>query len=137
EEVYSQPASATVAQLTGSPPMNLIPSLIEDGFARADGFSIPVTGASGRVLLGIRPEEITLGGRLPGRVEVVQPLGRKIIVELAIGQYSRLKMAVPSGPQIRRGDAVGVGFSPESVRVFNADTGELVPAAPQGPPVPV
>lgn len=133
EDIYERPASATVAQLTGSPPMNLLPCTVEDGMLRADGLALPVSGASGRVLLGVRPEAIALGGPLDARVEVVQPLGRKVIVEVALGERTRIKVTLPPGRPIRRGETVRIGFDPGAVRLFDAATGAAIAGARVGP----
>ena len=59
QNIYRNPANLFVAAFMGSPSMNLVEATIEDGRASFGGFQIPLRGehpASGRVILGIRPQ---------------------------------------------------------------------------------
>ena len=66
-EVFERPATAAVAGFVGQLPMNLIPAVHEDGFARVGGLRVKVGSAqaealtSDRILIGLRPEDLSLG----------------------------------------------------------------------------
>lgn len=58
-DVHEHPATATVAGLIGSPPMNLLPGRVEAGRVVVAGDSVPVgPGVDGRVLVGVRPADL-------------------------------------------------------------------------------
>jgi multiple sugar transport system ATP-binding protein len=67
-EVFERPATAAVAGFVGQLPMNLIPAVHEDGFAKAGGLRVKVGSAQAealtgdRILIGLRPEDLYLGG---------------------------------------------------------------------------
>ncbi|HEY8445536.1 MAG TPA: ABC transporter ATP-binding protein [Thermomicrobiales bacterium] len=106
EEIWQEPRDTFVARAFGQPEINLLKGTVvtgEDGPAfRLDGVewtvalpkrNVPV-GA--RVELGLRPRDLTLehgdssasartGLRFPGRVYVVEPLGRELEVTVNVG----------------------------------------------------
>jgi multiple sugar transport system ATP-binding protein len=92
-EMYEKPMTPFAATFVGSPPMNLFPAEVTEQQA---GTFVVFSGArlrvpegkkeflrKPRVLLGIRPEHISLKpeaagqGPLPGVIEAVEPLGRE------------------------------------------------------------
>jgi multiple sugar transport system ATP-binding protein len=66
-EVFDRPATVAVAGFVGQDPMNLIPAVYQDGFARVGGLRVKVGPAqakaltSDRILIGLRPEDLYLG----------------------------------------------------------------------------
>jgi multiple sugar transport system ATP-binding protein len=101
-EIYDRPANAFVAQFMGSPPMNLLPAIINGTTAVGEGFSIPLTGPlahligqpARRIQIGIRPEHIHEPGQLPvdraimvkGPTEIAETIGAESLVHLAFPQ---------------------------------------------------
>jgi multiple sugar transport system ATP-binding protein len=84
ERLFDAPANVFVAAFMGSPPMNLVPGVIEDGRLRFAGVDVPaerVAGARpGDVIVGVRPTDLLVGGdgelpRLRAKLEVVERLG--------------------------------------------------------------
>jgi ABC-type sugar transport system ATPase subunit len=66
EELYQRPANVFVAEFIGSPQINMLPAVVADGALRlADGQvlksarPIASAGEGRRVLLGLRPEDLT------------------------------------------------------------------------------
>ncbi|MBX6311933.1 MAG: ATP-binding cassette domain-containing protein [Isosphaeraceae bacterium] len=126
-ELYDRPASRFVAAFIGSPPMNLLPGLLDrDGGQlrlRLDGVEPPVAldlprGASwtapledrpaGRIDLGLRPEHLHIlagkVGPLPsdepmilGRVRRLEPLGHETLAELSSGPHTLRIRLDPEG----------------------------------------
>jgi multiple sugar transport system ATP-binding protein len=62
QTLYRRPANLFVAAFIGSPAMNLVEAEVADGVVRFAGLSIPAGGGvpSGRVVLGIRPQDFSL-----------------------------------------------------------------------------
>jgi multiple sugar transport system ATP-binding protein len=65
-ELYDNPANAFVGTFIGSPSMNMIAAPIVDGGVSMNGFTVAVDrafldkAASGKVFVGVRPEDLTL-----------------------------------------------------------------------------
>jgi multiple sugar transport system ATP-binding protein len=65
-ELYDNPGNAFVGTFIGSPSMNIIDSAVVEGGVDMNGYLVPVErdvlakASSGRVLLGIRPEDLHL-----------------------------------------------------------------------------
>ncbi|HEX6024060.1 MAG TPA: sn-glycerol-3-phosphate ABC transporter ATP-binding protein UgpC [Solirubrobacter sp.] len=75
ERLFEQPANLFVAAFIGSPAMNLVEAVGEDGQARFGSCCVPCP-FRGRFVLGIRPHDLKLGRPgIPGRVQVVERLG--------------------------------------------------------------
>ena len=119
QDVYAAPANLFVARFIGTPPMNTLPG--------------PVVGEGDGIVVGIRPEHLTIaapsagggaGAGFDATVSVVESLGheRHVIcrvrgdVTATVRQGSAL---LPPAP----GDAVRIGFRPEDVHRFDAATG--------------
>ncbi|RYX92065.1 MAG: ABC transporter ATP-binding protein [Comamonadaceae bacterium] len=77
--LYAQPATTFAASFIGTPSMNL---LRLDG-DRIAGSDVPAGRAAQS--LGVRPESITLGGRVPATVRSVEYLGADLILHCAVG----------------------------------------------------
>jgi len=89
EELYDEPANLFVAAFMGSPAMNLVEAVVDDGGLRFGGHRLPLPPAANlprdrsRVILGVRPSDLLLAGpeadpaagRLRVRAEVVERLG--------------------------------------------------------------
>ena len=65
EMLFEHPANLFVAAFIGSPAMNLVEAVVEDGEARFGTCRVPLAPGSplrGRIVLGIRPHDLKLGG---------------------------------------------------------------------------
>src|SRR6266851_1684353 len=90
-ELYRQPANIFVAGFIGSPAMNLLqgsvdgPAITVGGFTVDGSSGVGTTGRlGGRVAVGVRPEDIELGGSdgVRARVVHVEDLGAEVIAHL-------------------------------------------------------
>lgn len=80
-EVFERPATVAVATFVGQAPMNVIPAVHQDGFARAGGLRVKVGSAQAealtgnKILIGLRPEDLYLGGQAisPDERDVTNP----------------------------------------------------------------
>jgi multiple sugar transport system ATP-binding protein len=81
------------------------------------------TGASGALVLGVRPEHVTLTDTAPyrGRIEAVEYLGTTQIVTLS-SAHGVLKARAPSSQVLRVGETVGMDFTASTLSVFDATT---------------
>jgi sn-glycerol 3-phosphate transport system ATP-binding protein len=78
-QLYAQPATTFAARFIGTPAMNLL--RLHDGHIA--GSAVPVRHA-GR-LLGVRPESVSLGGKVPATVRSLEYLGADLVLRCAIG----------------------------------------------------
>jgi ABC-type sugar transport system ATPase subunit len=132
EEVYSRPASRFVAEFIGSPPMNLLPAVIN---AAGDGgkcavlgpWSVPIAGGAGPggCTVGVHFEDVRLapsGEGLDGVVLTVEHLGaeKRVLVQSAIGLVG---VRADRASAVRVGDRVGVAGDPREMHVFDGATG--------------
>jgi multiple sugar transport system ATP-binding protein len=84
-ELYCQPANIFVAGFIGSPAMNLLQGSIDGRAITVGGWTVGAsTRLGGRVAVGVRPEDIQLGGSEGMRAQVVhvEDLGAEVIAHL-------------------------------------------------------
>ena len=84
-ELYRQPANIFVAGFIGSPAMNLLQGSIDGRAITVGGWTVGAsTRLGGRVAVGVRPEDIQLGGSegMRARVVHVEDLGAEVIAHL-------------------------------------------------------
>ena len=131
-ELYHHPATKFVAGFIGQPNMNLIPSVVK-GVA-ANGLTVELAGGhvmtvpvdtSGvqvgdKVEVGIRPENVTLGGQMNVTVRVLERLGGVSIIYGAIGGGVRFCASLPGDAAIGEGSTVQLAVSPGDCHVFDA-----------------
>lgn len=131
-EVYDSPANVFVADFVGEPAINLLPAVVtDDGRARlsdAARLALPVQVAAGReVVVGIRPEDLTLtgGDGLAARVVAHEPLLESGIATLALdGVDSHLVVLTAPEVRLAHDDRVRVTADPHLTHVFDAETGD-------------
>jgi multiple sugar transport system ATP-binding protein len=145
-EVYNQPINQFVAGFIGSPPMNFLEGrLVQDnGSLQVDlnGLRLPLPPdkakkveayANKAVVFGIRPEDIlpsadTDGKRLvPLRatIEVLEPLGAEIILELSSGGYT---FTARMDPQLRARmhEEIQIYFDMNRSHLFDRQTEQVI-----------
>lgn len=121
DELYTRPANAFVAGFVGQPPMNLLRGSFEDGHFAANGVRLPLrTMAKGAGILGVRPEDMRLGGEIPAQVIVVESLGREALVTLDAGGVG-VKVLIADARRPAVGSNVGVGYDQARLHLFNAE----------------
>ena len=120
DEIYSDPANTFVAAFIGGPPMNLIEGTAQNGQFRADGISLPCPAAiNGKVTLGIRPEDCSVGGaHVTGSVYGVEPTGDVTYLTIIAGaKQIEVKAARDFRAPI---DApITIGFDPARLYFFD------------------
>jgi multiple sugar transport system ATP-binding protein len=144
-DVYRNPANTFVARFLGNPPMNLLPvALAADGGPIRldfDGISLHLAGWSdaalrpyrnGKVLLGIRPEDLYEGSPRPGddrlvpiamRVVAVEPLGAETLLVLTPHLATDEIIArIGRETKLRPGDDATIILDTTTVHLFDAAT---------------
>ena len=125
-EIYRQPASTFVASFMGAPPMNLLD-------AQADGkgtvrvgeatFAAPESRASGKVTLGIRPEEVALApAGTPFRLALVEELGASRLLHGTVAGQEFTVNAPNDDASLP--ETLFVDVPPSAVHVFDGATGQ-------------
>jgi multiple sugar transport system ATP-binding protein len=138
-EVFNRPVNTFVATFIGSPPMNLLPGVIEGGTVRlADGTSVPVPARlrprvtpGQSVLLGIRPDDISPvghglneegeGAAVDLTVTLAEPLGMESLIYTTLaGQEILAKLY---GPRIvQPGERLPFRLALDRAHLFDAGT---------------
>jgi multiple sugar transport system ATP-binding protein len=136
-DIYNRPANLFVARFIGSPGMNLLPGkpIASEGGLRLDlgpwGMTAPLAPAraaglhragSSAIMLGIRPEQLTLspeGSGLRGIVSFVERIGARTIVHLA-AEGAALRAVADNNVPVALGDRVTLTPDPEGIRLFDA-----------------
>ncbi|TVQ54661.1 MAG: ABC transporter ATP-binding protein [Rhodobacteraceae bacterium] len=114
ETLYRRPASAFVARFIGSPPMNLLSPRDLGVFGEA----LPPTAT-----VGLRPEDVrVVSGGLPGRVVEVEYLGADSVLSVDVGG-PRIAVRLQGRPRLGAGAPVELGWDPEALHLFDAETG--------------
>lgn len=145
EELHTRPANSHVADFMGF--RNLVPMQVVatgDGAmvsvqaagARLEATAVEQVGAGDDVLVGIRPDDLTISApdatadtpnALRATVEIVEYQGRDLAIEVVTEQGLRLH--VRSGHRAAPGDAVIVSAHPDQVLVFRTpSSGRVAPA---------
>src|SRR5438552_4795749 len=130
EDLYERPETLFVASFIGSPPINLFDGHAESGAIKIhQGTMALATPVNGPVVLGIRPESLTVNGSgMPARIVAVEPMGREVLytAESALGIIRFLE----AGPDARHAedDNIALSFSPDDGLPFDKTTGRRLDA---------
>jgi sn-glycerol 3-phosphate transport system ATP-binding protein len=111
--LYAQPATTFAASFIGTPSMNL---LRLDG-AHIAGSQVP----AGREAhwLGVRPESVTLGGRVPAKVRSIEYLGADLILHCAVGSES-LTVRTGGQAELAEGSEVLLDWQESAMHHFDS-----------------
>jgi multiple sugar transport system ATP-binding protein len=136
-ELYDRPANRFVATFIGSPQMNMLRADVVGGDVVVGGLRIVLqreqrdaVGERGAVELGVRPEHIVVGGPdsdgLPAVVDIVEELGSEeyLFATATVGdQEQRVVTRSMTRSRGLRGEAIRISFRPDSLHLFDVDTG--------------
>jgi multiple sugar transport system ATP-binding protein len=143
-EVYMYPRDTFVASFVGNPSMNLLPGVVVDHdgatvvqLAGAEDARItlpPMLASAARannsrdVVLGVRPEDVTVDGSRPGHpdatgsLELVEPLGHQHLLHLRVGSSTVTVRAAP-GERPPLGTLMTINLDPARLHLFDARSG--------------
>jgi multiple sugar transport system ATP-binding protein len=145
-ELYDNPGNLFVAGFIGSPPMNFFRGTLESDGERMiftetgnghESVRLPLSQALSAkaaahlgktVVLGIRPENVSLCDPVSGRaatvearIEVVEPMGPETYLYLTSGTTAFVARVPPGGCYVVN-QRIQVSLDPEKVRLFDAVT---------------
>ena len=145
-ELYHRPANLFVAGFIGSPRMNFLATKVVDsggGLTRVElpgggDIGVPSQGArvekGASVVLGIRPEHLSLGngfgGHITGKVRLVEHLGAETVLYADVSGGDPLVVRSSGLARYKPGDEVRMAVSATSVHLFDPDGPALVNGAP-------
>ncbi len=139
--LYDKPRTLFVASFVGNPPMNLIDVEVSrensNYHARTEGIDliVPVergekAAGKGQVIMGIRPEDITIASTgsgkgtdrdVSGDIYVVEPLGRDDLIDVRVGDVSIRVLANPA-LKLKMGENTRLEFNTSKAQFFDPAT---------------
>jgi multiple sugar transport system ATP-binding protein len=126
DDIYDRPATSFVAQLVGTPRINLFEANRENGAVRVQGSELsipaPIPNLPPSLLLGIRPEDIKPGpgGKFGGQVVLIEPLGVETILHIKSGERELLSL-VPGMTPLSLGSEVQFDIALDKLHCFGTD----------------
>jgi len=144
-EIYGRPANRFVAGFIGSPAMNFLPVTVSETsgsiFLETNGLrtKVPASKTASlqaykgqQVTLGIRPEDLRVGSGADSSdlafdavVEVVEPLGSEILLNVSVGGQSVVCRVEPS-VRAKPHEKIRMAFVPERIHFFEAKTEAVI-----------
>ena len=125
QDIYDRPASVFVAQLVGSPRINLLPATTSNGAIHLPQSPIKLTAGNQRLpdtlTIGVRPEDVQPqpDGAFPGEIALIEPLGFETILHLRSGEQ-RLLSLVSGMSTWRLGDTIRFTINRERLHYFDS-----------------
>ncbi len=134
-DLYQHPKDLYVAQMVGSPPMNVLPATAPADDEVDLGF-LPMTvrapgaGKGQDIMVGLRPHDLVLAGddapatRFAATIHLTEPLGDVTAVDLEI-RNATLKMVLREEVAARYsvGEKIDLAFDPADLHVFDRQSG--------------
>ncbi|CAG0998079.1 MAG: sn-glycerol-3-phosphate ABC transporter ATP-binding protein UgpC [Rhizobiaceae bacterium] len=137
EEIYDRPANLFVAGFIGSPPMNLISGQLSAGTFTAPQIDLGglSPASSGSVVLGVRPEDITVAddadADFRGSVYAVELTGESNLVTVLLGR-ERVIARASRAWRGRTGETIGLRADRSRLHFFDRETGVRIGGAQEG-----
>ena len=148
-EVYRRPANTFVAGFLGSPPMNLLPAVLNPANASrsvlgigTQTIAVPaewhelLAGRTGEVIFGIRPEDLFLPGQaqsgntvaeLDMEVSAVEALGAETVLIFKVdGLDQTIFVKADRFAKARRGDRIRVRADLSAARLFDPRSKQVI-----------
>ena len=125
-DIYDRPATTFVAQLVGSPRINLMAAARENGTIHIANspIQLPVANVAGALpaafTLGVRPEDVQPknDGPFSGRVALIEPLGVETLLYIKAGEQT-LVSTVPGMTRAQLGADVRFDIVRERLHFFD------------------
>jgi multiple sugar transport system ATP-binding protein len=125
EDIYDRPATTFVAQLVGTPRINLFESVRENGTVYVKGSELhlpapPIQEECDDFLLGIRPEDVRpdSAGEFAGELILTEPLGVETVLHIDVGGQ-RLLSLIPGMTVFGIGDVIRFDIVHERLHCFD------------------
>jgi multiple sugar transport system ATP-binding protein len=130
-DIYDRPASTYIAQLVGSPRINIHQARRQDDIISINNSDLKVPAPPGGTLpsefqLGIRPEAIKPDpeGKLSGQIVLTEPLGAETILHIQSNQCNLLSL-VPGMTAYKIGDGMRFNIALEHLHFFGPNGDRL------------
>ena len=126
QDIYDRPTTTFVAQVVGTPRINLFEANREDStlYIKDSNLHLPAPSASlpSPLLVGIRPEDVKPDpqGKFIGKLTLTEPLGVETILHIETGRQTLLSL-VPGMTTVRIGDEVRFNIVQEKLHCFRMD----------------
>ncbi|WP_166418732.1 ABC transporter ATP-binding protein [Cochlodiniinecator piscidefendens] len=129
-EIYDRPANTFVASFIGSPAMNLIDGVVDDGHFRTEHVDIPsLTQTDGSVTVGFRAEDASLAtdgeGQINAPIYTLELLGDATMVSVRIGG-ALVSVKADKTFRAKIGAMVSINVPHEICHIFNGENGERI-----------
>jgi len=137
DELYNRPENLFVAGFIGSPPMNFIDVSLEQTeekyFLKNRDIIFEIPSKTGKlissrfrdnkIVLGIRPEDITIDHKRGEEAEVyvVEPMGMQVLVTVKLGNLQIKVLTVPPFTK-EMGEKVKLHFNTNKIHLFDKNT---------------
>lgn len=135
--LYQRPQRSEVATFIGSPPMNLFPAVVHaDTLVAMNGrLHIPnpsTVDLPSKVLVGIRPEDLTIDGYSPytikAHLSAYELLGSDQLAHFDIGADDPLVARLHASIQLTEGVEYRLGVGKPQLHLFDVNTGRRIPS---------
>lgn len=128
QDIYDRPANVFVAQLVGTPRINLLSASHANGSLNVTGsklqMALPanISSLPTTFTLGIRPEDVQLAadGAFAGEITLIEPLGVETILHIKNGEQTLLSI-VSGMTHHRLGEQVHFNVVRERLHYFDAN----------------
>ena len=137
-DIYDRPASMFVAQLIGTPGINLLPASRENGDLHIDNSPIqfPLGPATEKLpanfIVGVRPEDVQPrpNGEYGGEATLIEPLGVETILHIKAGDQTLLS-TVSGMTHWNIGDPIRFNIVQEHIHYFDKSSENRISGARQ------
>jgi multiple sugar transport system ATP-binding protein len=133
DEIYQNPKNVFVAEFVGSPKMNLINGVANEGkFSSPSGFITEIDSKiKGEITLGIRPEDLKITNNnessAKGKIEIIEQLGPRSIMTIQ-SQNQQLTAVIDNESLSLLKDKANISINSavKNHHYFNQTTGERI-----------
>ncbi len=125
DDIYDRPATTFVAQLVGTPRINLFEATRQNGAVAINNSVVTVEAKQNlphALLLGIRPEDVKpdANGKFSGQVMLKEPLGVETVLHIKSGEQTLLSL-VPGMSDAKIGDALKFNVNSDKLHFFDME----------------
>lgn len=132
DDIYDRPATTFVAQLVGTPRINLVKAERKNGNLLVENSALQISlpqewDPPSEFVMGIRPEDIKPDkeGKFEGVLTLLEPLGVETILHLTSGEQTLLSL-IPGMTEFKIGESIKFNITQERLYCFDNDGNSLL-----------